>query len=79
MVELLRQVNEKKVSAAEARLKMGLARVILETLKVEIAAAHLAASRIPPVSLAAGGRALPLMKVVSGDTAFSRKPGKKAG
>jgi hypothetical protein len=44
-------VDEKKLSAAEARLHIGLARAVLETLKVEIAAAHLARADLPPVSL----------------------------
>ena len=44
-------VDEKKISLAEARLHMGLARTLLETLKVEIAAAHLAQSQIPSVQV----------------------------
>ena len=40
-------VDEKKISPLEARLQMGLARTVLETLKVEIAAAHLAQVEIP--------------------------------
>ena len=42
-------VDEKKISSAEARLQMGLARTVLETMKVEIAAAHLAQADIPPI------------------------------
>lgn len=42
-------VDEKKISPLEARLQMGLARTVLETLKVEIAAAHLSQAEIPPI------------------------------
>jgi len=55
MLHIWQQVDEKKISASEARMHMGLARVILETLKVEIAAAHLARADIPSVSLARKG------------------------
>jgi hypothetical protein len=49
------KVDRKEMSTSEARLHIGLARAILDTLKVEIAAAHLARSRIPavPISTAA--------------------------
>jgi hypothetical protein len=42
---------------------MGLARVILETLKVEIAAAHLTQTQLSPVSIDHRRSALPLTKV----------------
>ena len=42
-------VDERKISHPEARLQMGLARTVLETLKVEIAAAHLARVDVPPI------------------------------
>jgi len=51
MVMLLALVEQKKISASQARLQMGVARVIIDTLKVEIAAAHLAQEKIPTVSL----------------------------
>jgi ketopantoate hydroxymethyltransferase len=51
ILHVWRQVEEKKISAAEARLHIGLARTILETLKVEIAAAHLTQTQIPPISI----------------------------
>ena len=51
MLEIWALVEQKKMTASEARMHMGLARVILETLKVEIAAAHLASAKIPPVTL----------------------------
>lgn len=42
-------VDQKKISAAEARLHIGLARTVLETLKVECTFAHLAQTHIPAV------------------------------
>lgn len=46
-----RQIDERKISASEARLHISVARAILETLKVEMAAAHLTQAQIPPVSI----------------------------
>jgi hypothetical protein len=40
-----------EVTANEARVHIGFARTILDTLKVEIAAAHLNAAHVPPVAL----------------------------
>lgn len=57
MLQIWKQVDDKTMSASEARLHIGLARLILETLKVEIAAAHLAQLDIPSVPL--GTRGLP--------------------
>lgn len=51
MLQLWKLVDERKISTSEARLHIGLARVILETLKVEIAAAHLNQSQIPSVPI----------------------------
>jgi hypothetical protein len=51
ILEVWRQVEKKEISASEARLHIGLARVLLETLKVEIAAAHLARTDIPAVTV----------------------------
>jgi hypothetical protein len=51
MVQLWKLIEEKKISSAEARLHISVARTILDTLKVEMAAAHLAQARIPAVSL----------------------------
>jgi hypothetical protein len=51
LLDVWRLLDEKKMSAAEARLHIGLARAVLETLKVEIAAAHLARAELPPVGL----------------------------
>lgn len=61
ILEIWRQVEQKKMSASEARLHIGLARAVLDTLKVEIAAAHLAAS-IPSVSVINKGDAVPLRR-----------------
>jgi hypothetical protein len=58
ILKVWKLVDEKKISVAEARLHIGLARTILETLKVEIAAAHLASAQIPSISIT--GRIEPL-------------------
>ena len=39
------------MSSSEARLHISLARAVLETVKVEIAAAHLATHQIPYVAI----------------------------
>jgi len=54
-------VDEKKMTVTEARLHMGLARTILETLRVEIMAAHLTQSSIPPINVTRRADALPLV------------------
>ena len=51
MLRIWKQVDEKTMSTSEARLHIGLARVILETIKVEIAAAHLSQVQIPSVPI----------------------------
>jgi hypothetical protein len=51
LLRVWKLVDEKKISIGEARLQVSLARAVLETLKVEIAAAHLAQAQIPTVSL----------------------------
>jgi len=53
-------VDEKKMTVTEARLHMGLARTILETLRVEIMAAHLTQSQIPSINIAQRGNVVPL-------------------
>lgn len=57
-----RLVDEKKITTQEARLHIGLARAIMDTLKVEIAAAHLTQQSIPPVTVSAEARAVTLRK-----------------
>lgn len=44
MLTLWDQFDKGKITAGEARVQIGFARTILETLKVEIAAAHLGAT-----------------------------------
>ena len=52
LLEVWRQVDDHEISASEARLHISLARAILETLKVEIMAAHLTQTNIPSITLA---------------------------
>lgn len=58
LLQIWKLVDEKKVTTSEARLHIGLARAILDTLKVEIAAAHLNQSQIPSVQVARDFRSL---------------------
>lgn len=51
ILHIWKLVDEKKITTSEARLHIGMARVILETLKVEIAAAHLNQQQIPSVPI----------------------------
>jgi hypothetical protein len=51
MLQIWRLVDEKKISTSEARLHIGIARTILETIKVEIAAAHLNQTNIDAVPI----------------------------
>jgi len=51
MNKIWERVEAKTISAAEAKLQISLARTMLESLKVDIAAAHLAQSKIPSVSV----------------------------
>jgi hypothetical protein len=51
LLMIWKQIDEKKISASEARLHISVARAILETLKVEMAAAHLTQAQIPSVRL----------------------------
>lgn len=54
LLVLWQQIEDKKISASEARLHISVARAILETLKVEMAAAHLARADIPSVPIGGG-------------------------
>lgn len=45
------QFDNGKITAGEARVHIGFARTILDSLKVDIAAAHLSESHIPVVPL----------------------------
>jgi hypothetical protein len=58
LLKIWHQVDERSISAAEARLHISLARAVLETMKVEIAAAHLAQQSIAPITLGAGSSLL---------------------
>jgi len=49
LLEIWKLVDEKKISGTEARLHIGVARAVLETLKVESASAHLAQAQVPAV------------------------------
>ena len=53
ILEVWKRVDARKISIAEARLQIGLARTVLETLKVEIAAAHLSQMQLMSVPVAA--------------------------
>ena len=54
LLEIWKQVDDKSISLAEARLHISVARAVLDTLKVEIAAAHLTQA-IPSVPLEGPG------------------------
>lgn len=51
MLELWKLVDSKQITTSEARMHISIARTILETIKVEIAFAHLSRSQIPSVPL----------------------------
>lgn len=52
MLEIWAQIDSGKMSSTDARVHIGIARTVLDTLKVEIAAAHLNVANIPAVALA---------------------------
>ena len=54
LLEIWKQVDAKQISASEARLHISLARAVLETMKIEIAYAHLTQTQVPPMPI--GGR-----------------------
>jgi hypothetical protein len=51
LLELWEGYEKGEIDATTARTHIGFARATLDTLKVEIAAAHLSTSVIPPVTL----------------------------
>jgi hypothetical protein len=51
LLDVWKQIDEKTISSSEARLHISVARAILDTLKVEMAAAHLARTEIPAVPI----------------------------
>ena len=62
MLQLWKLVDQNKISASEVRLHIGIARVILDTLKVEMTAAHLSQTHIPAVTITPK-----LLKLATGD------------
>ena len=54
LLEIWKAIDEKKMSSSEARLHISMARAVLDTLKVEMAAAHLAQQQIPSVPIVGG-------------------------
>lgn len=55
LLSLWADMERGKISPQEARTHIGFARAALDTLKVEIAAAHLNIAHVPAVSLGVGG------------------------
>ena len=64
MLALWTLFEQGKLSATEARVHIGFARTLVETLKVEIAAAHLGTSSITAMGLASRA-SLPLRSLGS--------------
>jgi predicted DNA-binding protein (UPF0251 family) len=62
LLEIWRLVDRKEISVTEARLHIGMARAVLDTLKVEIAAAHLNQSQLPGVAMIGTTDALSLSR-----------------
>lgn len=56
LLDVWRRIDDKTISSSEARQHIAVARAILDTLKVEMAAAHLAQQEIPSVPVIGGGR-----------------------
>ena len=54
LLEIWKLVDAKQISASEARLHISLARAVLETMKIEIAYAHLTQTQIPPMPMSSG-------------------------
>jgi hypothetical protein len=52
MLSLWKKLEDGKLTHAEARVHIGFARTVLDTLKVEIAAAHLSEASLPHVPVA---------------------------
>jgi hypothetical protein len=64
LLDIWKQVDERSISLAEARLHISLARAVLDTLKVEIAAAHLTQA-VPSVPMLGPVESLPLRRRVT--------------
>jgi hypothetical protein len=65
MLSLWKRIDQGKITHTEARVHIGIARTILDTLKVEIAAAHLQEANVPSVPL----QAKKSLKVIQGKRA----------
>jgi hypothetical protein len=61
LLHIWKLYDEKKIKEAAVRIHIGLARSVLETLKVEIAAAHLARLDVPALPLGRGPDTLTLL------------------
>lgn len=51
MLEMWDKFEAGEITGSDARTHIGFARTVLETLKVEIAAAHLSLAQVPPVAI----------------------------
>jgi hypothetical protein len=60
LLDIWKQIDKKEISSSEARLHISVARAILDTLKVEMTAAHLAQSNIPSVPILSSDRGIPI-------------------
>ena len=60
LLDIWKKIDEKKISSSEARLHISVARAILDTLKVEMTAAHLARTDIPAVPISPTTARLPV-------------------
>jgi hypothetical protein len=56
LLDIWKRIDDKSISSSEARLHISVARAILDTLKVEMTAAHLARTDIPSVPIGAAPR-----------------------
>jgi hypothetical protein len=54
MLTLWKNFDNGKLSTADARVHIGFARTVLDSLKVEIAAAHLAIAEVPALEIENG-------------------------
>jgi hypothetical protein len=52
LLDIWKRIDDKTITSSEARLHISMARAVLDTLKVEMAAAHLAQQQIPAVPIA---------------------------
>jgi hypothetical protein len=62
LLAIWKLVDDKKITLAEARVHISLARAVLDTLKVEIAAMHLHQQQFPSVPVIGRTDSLPLRR-----------------